>query len=290
MVRTAGCSPMRMFVGYIVLMGSILACFGANDGDRVKDDFRRIRDVVADSNLTRPDRLMKLASLGDEFASTWRDTDYPAFGWLTDNLCGIMCGMDVPDSRKGHIINTLAMRALERPHLLPLKLEAKLVNYVTSAADANAARITGVEGAALRKRQAGMWLHAWKRLEDSYDANVDPNRYGPMSLADFDTNDPEIAKQMMKIKEEVDELARQAELQRTVLDLRKYWVPDAKRFLISRYMETDANAEELEGLLTANLQDRGVRDMIMAAVRAKKMPQELDLRQGSPRASTQLAK
>jgi hypothetical protein len=58
----------------------------------------------------------------------------------------------------------------------------------------------------------------------------------------------------------------------------KYWTPGAKRFLITAYAEAQDRTDELRALLEQYVTESVPRAQILDAVKNKKMPEELVLR------------
>ena len=69
-----------------------------------------------------------------------------------------------------------------------------------------------------------------------------------------------------------------ATLQIRARDLKKHWVPGAKRFLITAYIKTPERVDELQALLRQYVTDADSRAQILNAVGNKKMPDDLALR------------
>lgn len=277
---------------------------GGTDADNFRRDLERIRAFAqrSTSKAEESNVVNRLEAFGDEIAKTWRDTNIECYGQLTVALCGELGFYDLNAMGKGGLLRTLAMRALTRAEDVSLELECHLVVYAKGSKDANGDVIAGKEAQVLRRQQALLFLHAWKRIEDSIDDNWDPNDRPPMfQVAPPGSNygvgvdpnsieDPVVAAQYVAALKANSDKIKRNQLQRAARELRKYWIPGAHRFLISRYMEDGADPAELEGLLKEFVRAPRTREWIMAAVRDKKMPEELDQRHGAPQISTQPAK
>jgi len=242
------------------------------------------------SEVEKRNRLTQLDALGREIEREWRQTDVETYARLTLKICGRLGALDLVGPQRHHLAQSFAIRALEKADDMPLDVECRLVRNVQRKTDVDGKPIEGEARAQLRRRQATLWLHAWQRIENTIDKNWDPNktRYAKVcppaatglspGVAPSAIKDPKLrAEYEAAIEANRQKIAR-ATLQIRARDLKKYWIPGAERFIIRSYIEAPAGDDELKSLLDSYVSDLAKRARILDAVKNKKMPDDLILR------------
>ena len=268
-------------------------------GDEAKDqeDFMKATDRVmaigTTENLSereRQDRVRQLEAMGQEIEKNWGDRDVEKYGRLMDTLCARIDGMDVQLKSRGYIAQSLAVRALEQADKMPLDVHCDLLRGVRKNVGQDGKALEGNAWAELRKSLATLQLVGWQRIEETIDESWDTDDTGvgnvmPPLGANVDSGVAPEAIADLKLRAEYEaaiKINRQkidkATLQYRARDLKKYWVPGVERFLIGAYMEAPDRLEELESLLASHVTDRDKRARILNAVKNKKMPEDLVLR------------
>ena len=253
---------------------------------------QRIAAVARTAGLSAPEkqqRLRELDAIAQEVDRTWRNKeDVEGYSRLVLQVSGALASMDGVGLRGTYLAQRWAMRALEKANGMPLEVECAIVPHVQYDRDEEGKVLGGETLAALRKAQAAQWLHAWQRIEQTIDEqwdpadsgvpNLAPRGGGPGAVAPETIADPELRAQYEADLEGNRQKIAKATLQIHARDLKKHWVPRAKRFLITAYGKTPERIDELEALLRQYVTDAEGRLQILDAVRNKKMPEELVLR------------
>lgn len=285
----------------LVIVGVVMALsYGTVFGDEAKDqeDFVKANDRIialsTTANLSkeeRQNRVRQLEAMSQEIEQNWGDRDVEKYGRLMYTLCARIDGMNVQVESRKYIAQSLAIRALEKADKMPLDVHCDLLRVARKNVGQDGKPLDGIARSELRKSLTILQLVAWHRIEKAVDASWDPEDDPPVlnvlppdganaeaGVAPEAIADPKLraeyerAIQVNRLKIE------RARLQHQARDLEKYWVPGVERFLIEAYMEAPDRLEELEALLNSYVDDKAKRARILNAVKNKKMPEELVLK------------
>jgi hypothetical protein len=231
-----------------------------------------------------------LEELANTIRARYSSTEPEVYARLTARTCGALQAIDMPDGRRLYLAQKFAREALVKDAGISVDARCDLVRHVQQEVDAQGKTLTGDALADLRREQAALWLDAWKRLEASIDKNWDPEDVPelnvmppaeaglPGGVAPEQVSDPQLRARYVAAIEANRQKAARYKVQTTARKLQKRWVPEAERFLIRSYMNTPDRVDELRTLLTKHLTDADARSRILDAVKNKKMPEDLVLR------------
>lgn len=291
-------SKNRLIAGILVAVvcASITSQAFSGDEWRPSSEFAEVQNRIVALAKTdglsvaeKQQRLQELNAVAQEVDRTWRDKeDVEGYSRLTLQLVGSLGSMDGTGLRGGYLAQSWAIRALEKADEMPLEVECSLVSHVQHDRDAQGKVLAREALDVLRKTQARQWLRAWQRIDQTIDkqwnpadtgvANVSPPDGSPAGVAPEAIADPRLrAQYVAEIQVNRQKIAK-ATLQRRARDLEKHWLPSAKRFLITAYSETPERIDELQALLEQFVTNVNDRAQILDAVRGKKMPDSLELR------------
>ncbi len=259
-------------------------------GSAAYDGMReRIATLAQVSGLTasaRQERVGRLNEVAEEIDRVWRDgEDREGYSRLALQVISAMASIGGGDLRGQYLAQRWAIRALERADAMPLEVQCAIVSFVQHDRDAEGRALSEGALAQVRRVRASLWLQAWQRIDRSIDeewspadtgaANVVPPGGGPAGMDPAAISDP-----VLRAQYEADIAANRQKIIRATeqfraRDLRKYWVPTAKRVLIRLYMEAPNGTEELRALLEEYISDASDREQVLDAVVNMEMPAEL---------------
>jgi hypothetical protein len=256
----------------------------------------RISAVGTVSGLAAKEKqvhLKDLEALGKEVEQDWRQKDAEGYGRLTLHLCEALGSLDLATPQRHFLARTYALRALERADDMPLDVECGLVRYVQNETDDQGKPLAAEAKAQLRKQQVSAWLHALRRIDQTIDPHFnsdDPNVAGvgnvmPPPATGLPAGVDPAAIKDAKLRGEYEaaieangrKIAR-ATLQIRARDLKTDWGREAERFIVSTYIEIPDGAAELDALLKQYIEDAATRTRILDAVKAKSLPDNLQIR------------
>ncbi len=173
---------------------------------------------------------------------------------------------------------------------MPLDAQCDLLEAVRKNVGRDGKRLKGNPRAQLRKNQVALQLRAWQRIEQTIDRNWDPDDMPAMNLAPPNATglpsgvapsavkDPQLRAEYEAAIEANRQKAARYRLQSRARKLKKRWIRHAERFIIRTYIQPPARLAELEALLNVYVADAAKRARILDAVKNKKMPDDLILR------------
>lgn len=263
----------------------------------------RIQNLAQATGLSaseKKNRLSELNALCQKIKLEWQGRQDPeGRARLMLDIAGAMGSMDVLDPQRLYLAQECATNALDVANDIPIDVECSLLNSVQYLVDATGKELVDEQRAASRKKMAALWLHAWQRIDraiderwDSQDRpalNVSPPDGSPAGASPETIRDPALRAKYLADIEANRQKIKYADLQLQLRSLQKHWLPGAKRLLIRSYMEAPDRAEELQGLLKQYVSDAAEREQILDAVKNKKMPEELIVRNTTQPAQTQPA-
>ena len=280
----------------ILFFGHVSAA--GQEREKYKDFVERIDRYKGaktdDSVAWKQERLQELERLAEEVKKEYRSSDPEIYARLTASICGAMQGVDVRDDRRTRYLpQHYAMAALEKRAEFSLELQCDLIGHVAQNVGAEGKTLKGDDYAELRKQQAILWLDTWKRIETTVEKDwdpMDPKNMGILNIAPpLETGlpsgvgpeavkDPKLRAQYEADLKENRRKIEKSNLQWIARDRQKYWIPRAKRFFIRTYMEAPDKIEELQTLLEEYVENEADRKQILDAVKSKRLPEELELR------------
>jgi hypothetical protein len=262
--------------------------------DRIAQLQHEVQTLSKSETAEKLRRLEELEKLGDEIEQSWRTSDVESYARLTFKVACAIGGYDYGTKGTTYLAKSFVMRALEKADEMSLEVECRLVNGVGGNVDAEGKPLKGEAWTALREKQARLWLHAWQRIEKTIDKTWDPDDLpqmnvtpphgasGEAGMAPSAIKDPQLRAEYEAAIEANRKKNERYHQQSTAAKLKKYWVPEAERFLIGAYMKPPAANAELEALLNTYISDADRRARLLKAVETGELPADLIL----PRPST----
>jgi len=231
--------------------------------------------------------LSAMEALSQEIEQRWRSSDAEVYARCMSTLAGELRSRKLGDTmnKQRGLAQYYAMRTLDKADQIPLDLECELLRGVQQRLDAGGNELDGQPWAQLRREQATLWLHAWRRLQRVIDPNWDPDDLPminvpapdgfPAGVAPEAVEDPQARARYKAAIVANREKAAKYDEQYRARQLQQHWLKTAEQFIISSYMVSPGATSELQSLLEQYITDTRVRERILRAVSTKKMPEHL---------------
>lgn len=286
MLLTRRAIPLYVITALAVTLTGVSVVAGeSNPNQAYNETVNRIRELGKVQKMSERKKLESvggLEELGREIEKKWRATDVEMYARLTYKVCSTLGSLDFGTSKSHYLAQTFAMRTLEKADDIPLEMECKLLVYVQYRIDATGRPLRGEAWAVLRKKQAKLWLHAYRRIEKAIGKKWDPDDLPvinvlppaatglPGGVAPGAITDLKLRTQYEAAIEANRKKAKRYSEQYRVRALKKHWVPRAERFIIWAYIENPM--AELEGLLEQHVSNSNRRASILKAVEKRELP------------------
>lgn len=294
LTRTMSTGLLLIFIGFVMALSHGVV-FGGEMTDQ--EEFETVTNQILALSTTlnvsqeeRQNRVRQLEAMSQEIEQDWGNRDIEKYGRLMNTLTGRIGGMDVSAGLRDYLAQKMALQALEKADKMPLDVHCDLLRGARRNVGQGGKPLAGNAWAELRKSLATLQLAGWQRIDKTIDENWDPNDTGVLNVSPPDgananagvapeaIADPNLRAEYERAIEINRQKIARATLQRKARDLKKYWIPGVERFLIKAYMDDPDRLEELEVLLSSYIEDEAKRSRILDAVKEKKMPEDLVIR------------
>ena len=219
-----------------------------------------------------------LRALADEVETRWAEADKERYGYL---MLGICNALKSPGFReKGHsLAREYAMLALRKSSGLPLLVVFKLLLRV-EADWRHFESLDKADWSTERSAKVQLWLQAWKRVEEGFDRNWDPNKPPPWQVSPpaatglpagvgpEAVQDPKLRAEYEAAIEANRKKWQWYKSQQELRELKQHYLPWAEYYIVSAYSRPPSDVPGLEGYLQNYLSDEEAKTRILDGVRA----------------------
>lgn len=275
-------------------MLSIFACAGMNTEQtgQYEETVGALKKIIESRDTSR------IEEFGKKIDTEWRSTDIEMYGRLMLAFCRELAAADTGTGPLAKLCQNFAMEALRSANRLPIKSECMLLEYVRLDACATHPPVKGEAWEKLRNQQVRLWLHAYRRIEESLDKDWDPKnapsaKLGPMVAAPQSGGGPSAgpgpeALEEYRVKSESLERAKEKYFQQyEAHELKDSFCPRAETLLVHVYSLPPPSIAELEELLNEYISEVDTRKKILTALQERMKSAISPKTQGRPVSDSQ---
>lgn len=256
----------------------------ATKKDALSTSNEQIEDMAKLQKLGESHDFVGLEKYAEKLQMMWSKRDWNDYVYMLYKISSAFNSYYFDNDKSYIFANTYANLALSNRTKLSPSMEADLVS-LTSHWFVNIQKCPcGKDISKVRNREAELWFHIWKRIEDGIDKqynpfdpsnitymNVPPPKEAPFHIPGMS---PEVIKDP-KVRAEY-EAAIQANAKKAqknneqimLRDLKKIFLPRSQKFIIFVYSQLPDDTTGLQKLLNKYVADQTKRKEIMDAVKA----------------------
>ena len=260
----------------VVVLGAVMTSFGAAPTEPDSDKREYQQDFDQLGALAREHDLRKYEEYAEKIHARWAGRNKENYAQLVLRFCQPMNSKAFDDKRRYVLARKYALLALKDADLISVESERALTWYVV--ADQVTPRPEGKEWQRLRREDATVRLHAYKRLVDGIDSAWDAKDLPEMNVAPpigsaleaggspEAIKDPKLRAEyeaaIARNKKKAERHSKQYKYRQTLESLR----PNMEKDLIKAYSKAPLDMGELQGLLATYVADPDTRKRIVDAV------------------------
>jgi len=243
-------------------------------GKQYEQDLGRLIDL-------RSHPLEEVLAFCTQLERKWRQLDWNFYARMIIHVCSEISNREVNDARLRKHAEDFAKIALSHSRMFLWEHEADLVGALTYQRSSS----TDSSWLQERREKTRLWLQAWRRFEEHFDAgfNINDPRNRPLlrvfppaetglpaGTSPSAIKDPKLREQYQAAIAENEKKSKRANQQSLLIQRGPGFKANAERTLIQLYSQPPASTAELKRYLVVYMKDEAARRRIVRAVEMNK--------------------